>query len=105
MNTVTYALGGLVPVSESTGVRFVRLEMAESEYSPLALVWYLLPNDNAEHGARLDLQKRVFLDGFGPSGPGTFGAEAQLIVTFLNSAGGHRVARETGRPRGMARPV
>ncbi len=89
METVGYELRGVVPPS-STGIRFVRLEMTRGEFSPLALVWYTLPSDTQERGARIDLQKQIFIDDFGENDRGSFGAEARLIVSFLNSSVGNR---------------
>jgi hypothetical protein len=68
-----------------TGIDFVRLEFLRSEPSPLALVWYRMPDSTEERGARIDLQKQVFLDDFGPFERGKLNAEAQLIVHLVHS--------------------
>jgi hypothetical protein len=87
MEKLTYFLTGVIPHSEMTGVDFTRIEMLEYETSPLALVWYRTFRDPAERGARIDLQKQVFLDDFesGTIDRNAFAAEAHLIVQFVHS--------------------
>lgn len=85
METTTYELGAVVPFSVTTGVRFIRLEMARNEFFPLAIVWYTSNVNPSEQGARIDLQKQVFLDDPGGTDRSTFGAEAALIVAFLHA--------------------
>lgn len=93
MNTIIYALGSVIPPSRhATGIHFVQLEMMQSEYSPLAVVWYTVDGEAELRGARIDLQKRAFLDDFGPNDRSGFGAEARLIVDFLNSDAGSAMA-------------
>jgi hypothetical protein len=89
METITYELAGLVPESNSEGIRaagikFVRLEMA-IESSPLALVWYTVSGSAAVRGSRIDLEKQVFLDNFGDCDRGSLNAEAKWIVRYVNS--------------------
>ena len=54
-------LGEFVP----SGFDFRRIEMLDEDGSPIALVWYgSTPSSDKEWGARIDLQKQVFLDDF-----------------------------------------
>jgi hypothetical protein len=60
--------------------------MAKSEYLPLAVVWYTTPgNPAAQRGARIDLQKQIFLDDFAQFDRSSFSHEARQIVAFVHS--------------------
>ena len=83
METVNHTLRGVLP-HPKTGVDFVRLEMLKKESSPIALVWYKTSHETKEKGARIDLDKQVFLDDFGTVDRGAFANEARLIVRFLH---------------------
>jgi hypothetical protein len=93
METTSYQLIGVVPHSNTTGIDFIRLEMPKYESSSLAVVWYRLSKSSEERGARIDLQKQVFLDDFENFDRGSLNAEARLIVQFVHS----RKARRTER--------
>jgi hypothetical protein len=85
METIAYELRGMIPHSEITGVDFIRVELLRRERSPLAVVWYKMQGSTEERGARIDLDKQVFLDDFGSFDRGTLNAEAQLIVHLVYS--------------------
>jgi hypothetical protein len=95
METMTYELLGNIPHSEMTGIDFVRIEMLRNERSPLAVVWYRMKGGTEERGARIDLDKQVFLDDFGSFERAALNAEAQLIVHFVHL---HVTARGTAAP-------
>lgn len=82
METVTYGLEGVIPSSKAK-VEFLRIELLKNEASPLATVWFRGPDDTHERGARIDLQKQIFLDDFGKVSRSELMAEARLIVSFL----------------------
>ena len=67
------------------GFEFRRIELMEEEGSPLALVWYTTLRDPREEiGARIDLQKQVFLDDFGNLDRSKFNFAAQQIVLLVH---------------------
>jgi len=85
METQTYDLSEVIPISLATGVRFVRLEVPKYESLPLGLVWYTIWDTHEERGARIDLQKQAFLDDFGEIDRSELNAEAKLVVNFMAS--------------------
>jgi len=85
METVKHELMHAVPPSVSTGVTFVSLEQAVSESLPLALVWYTTRDNSTPRAARIDIDKQVFLDDFGPIDRSALVNEAELIVNFLSA--------------------
>lgn len=85
METVKHDLAQAVPPSVSTGVTFVSLEQAVSESLPLALVWYTTRDNSQQRAARIDIDKQVFLDDFGPVDRSLLTNEAELIVNFLSA--------------------
>jgi hypothetical protein len=85
METLTYDLSEIVPISLATGVKFARLEIPKYESLALGLVWYTIWDEHQERGARIDLQKQAFLDDFGEIERGKLNAEARLVVNFISS--------------------
>ena len=83
METRSYDLSLELSKPSHKGVRFLRIEMAGAGFSPLALVWYELPDHSyREHGARIDLQKQVFLDDLNGISRELYEEEARAIVAF-----------------------
>ena len=85
METISYDLQGVVPMSMATGVKITRLEIPKHGNTPLVLVWYTVWDDLQERGARIDLHKQVFLDDFGDIDRANLNAEARLVVNFMSS--------------------
>ena len=82
---INVSLKDVLPDYAQTGFEFRRIELVEEEGFPLGLVWYTRSRDpQAETGARIDLQKQVFLDDFGDEDRSKFNAAAQEIVLFLH---------------------
>ncbi|MDQ2711697.1 MAG: hypothetical protein M3Y72_01980 [Acidobacteriota bacterium] len=98
METVTYDLRGVLPDSFAD-VEFLRLELPKSKPIPLGLVWFTTPDSQEERGARIDLQKQVFLDDFGLASRESLCNQARMIVEFSRV---HRLARKILTPTMMS---
>jgi hypothetical protein len=85
METISYDLQAMVPMSTATGVKITRLEIPKYGATPLVMVWYTIWDDRQERGARIDLHKQVFLDNFGDIDKSNLNAEARLVVNFMSS--------------------